>query len=151
MIKEILDLIMIGKFDLAYKKELEINENISRKLFEMSYDLENIAIYSYYNYKIANQESADNHYQASLILSQILNTINGAYDISFYHAKKAIELDPNNLEYKEYILIFQHYPDLTVSINNDEFKNYAIELLDSDINNVAAKSFLQSLNVSGKD
>lgn len=151
MIQDILDLIIIGEFELAYKKELEISDKISRKLFEMSYNLENIAIYSYYNYKIARQENADDHYQASLILSQILNTINGAYDISFYHAKKAIELDPNNLEYKEYILIFQHYPDLTVNINVEIFKNYAFELLDSDTNNMAAKSFLQSLGIAKKE
>lgn len=145
MIKEILDLILIGNFELAYKKELEINESISRQLFEMSYDLENIAIYSYYNYKIAKKENAEDHYQASLILSQILNTINGAYDMSFYHAKKAIELNPDNLEYKEYILIFQYYPDLTANINVEIFKNYAFELLNSDSNNIAAKNFLRSL------
>lgn len=111
----------------------------------MSYDLENIAIYSYYNYKIAKKENAEAHYQASLILSQILNTINGAYDMAFYHAKKAIELNPDNLEYKEYILIFQYYPDLTANINVEIFKNYAFELLDSDSNNIAAKNFLRSL------
>lgn len=145
MIQEILDLILIGNFELAYKKELEMNESISRQLFEMSYDLENIAIYSYYNYKIAKKENAEDHYQASLILSQILNTINGAYDMSFYHAKKAIELNPDNLEYKEYILIFQYYPDLIANINVEIFKNYAFELLDSDNNNIAAKNFLRSL------
>lgn len=145
MIQEILDLILIGNFELAYKKELEMNESISRQLFEMSYDLENIAIYSYYNYKIAKKENAEAHYQASLILSQILNTINGAYDMAFYHAKKAIELNPDNLEYKEYILIFQYYPDLTANINVELFKNYAFELLNSDSNNIAAKNFLRSL------
>lgn len=141
MIQEILDLILIGNFELAYKKELEMNESISRQLFEMSYDLENIAIYSYYNYKIAKKENAEDHYQASLILSQILNTINGAYDMAFYHAKKAIELNPDNLEYKEYILIFQYYSDLTANINVEIFKNYAFELLNSDSNNIAAKIF----------
>lgn len=141
MIQEILDLILIGNFELAYKKELEMNESISRQLFEMSYDLENIAIYSYYNYKIAKKENAEDHYQASLILSQILNTINGAYDMAFYNAKKAIELNPDNLEYKEYILIFQYYSDLTANINVEIFKNYAFELLNSDSNNIAAKIF----------
>lgn len=147
MIKEILDLILIGEFDLAYEKEIEMNKNISNSLFDISYDLANIAMYSYYNYKIAKRENAEDHYQASLILSLMLNYYNGAYDMSLYHAKKAIELDPNNLGYKEYILFFHYNPDLTASIDKEKFKNYAFELLDSDPNNVAAKTFLQYIGI----
>lgn len=147
MIQDIINLILIGEFETALKKEKEYSKNISRELFEKAYDLESIAIYTYYNYKISKQENSADHYQASLILSQILNTINGAYDMSFYHAKEAIRLDPENLEYKEYILIFSNYPDLTMEININDFKSYAFDLLDSNPKNIAATCFLQSIEV----
>ena len=57
------------------------------------------------------KESADIHYLASLILIGPFSHLEGAYAGGYYHAKKAIKLDPDNIGFKEYILFFYSVPE----------------------------------------
>ncbi|MFJ8261013.1 hypothetical protein ACIQ4I_03495 [Rummeliibacillus sp. NPDC094406] len=47
--------------------------------------------------------------------------IEGAYQSAFYHAKKAIEIDENDVSLYEYLLFFNIIPDALLT--NQEAKN----------------------------
>ena len=65
------------------------------------------------NYLLLDKESSELHYLASFLLSMGLNHLQGAYQTAFFHAKKAVELSPQDNSYKEYLLFF--YEDFIVS------------------------------------
>lgn len=50
-----------------------------------------------------------------------INFLDGAYDKALYHIKRAMQLDENNIGYKEFYLIFYRHPDLLVQIPDEEY------------------------------
>lgn len=96
--------------------------------------------YLFYLNKLIKNENAQDHYFVSLILAHPLNFLDGAYDQALYHAKRAMQLDENDVSYKEYYLFFYKQPDLIVSVPDEEFEKYCDEILKVDENNIVANS-----------
>jgi len=57
------------------------------------------------------------HKEAATVLSTGLNFVNDSYALGFYHVQKAMELDPDNIEYKRFALqTFAEIPDFDMDI-----------------------------------
>lgn len=103
--------ILLGNFELAFQmiRHLSLSE-ILDILFIFMYDYPSILYYGFFSFLIKKNETAEYHYGASLILSNPLNIIKDAENLAFYHALKCIEIEPDSIDYHEYILIFNSIP-----------------------------------------
>lgn len=144
--KRFISLILNGQFNAAAKMEKNFSaEDIYTNIMEAAYDTESNLFYPYYLNKLIKDEKADDHYRASLILSQVLNFVDGAYDLAVYHAKRAMILDDANLKYKEYYLLVYKHPDVSLEISYKEFRLCAQQLLKFEPNNLSAKGVLKDV------
>ncbi|MBT2696635.1 hypothetical protein J7E79_04275 [Bacillus sp. ISL-40] len=115
-------------------------EALTETLFLIAYDDETIAPYGFANYLLFDKETSELHYLASFLLCMGLNHLDGAYQTSFFHAKRAIELAPEDISYKEYLLLFFEMPEPLLS--KDEATKIAKEILKVDPENKAALSVI---------
>jgi len=128
MITKLENLIISLNFTEARSLVYELNENeIENHFMELSFKTENILFYSFIFDMIKENEKASLHYIASLMLSQPLCHIEGAYQAAFFHAKRAVELDEDNVELKEFLLFFNDIPDKL--LNDSEAKEIANKIL----------------------
>lgn len=109
-------------------------------MLELCYESENILYYSFVFDMLKSKETSFIHYIASIILSQPLCHIEGAYQAAFYHAKKAVELDEDDIELKEYLLFFNDIPDKLLS--NQEAKTLAEEIINLNPKSEVAKQYI---------
>ncbi|WBF54504.1 hypothetical protein HXV90_00775 [Lysinibacillus sp. JK80] len=109
-------------------------------LLDLCYESENIIYYSFVFDMLKSKETSFIHYIASIILSQPLCHIEGAYQAAFYHAKKAVELDEDDIELKEYLLFFNDIPDKLLS--NQEAKTLAKEIINLNPKSEVAKQYI---------
>lgn len=139
------DAVRSGEFfiakDLASKMD---GETLLDTLFLLAYEEESIAPLGFANYLLLEDETAENHYKVSFLLCMALNYINGAYQTSFHHAKKAMELSPNDNSYKEFLLFFNSLPEKLLS--NQEAIAIAYKILENDSNNNKVLSVINELN-----
>ncbi|MFR7593047.1 MAG: hypothetical protein ACLUVC_16695 [Longibaculum sp.] len=138
---ELGQLILLGEFEKANLLESTMTDDeVYNCIIEAAIDSESIMFYLFYLNKLIKNENAKDHYFASLILAHPLNFLEGAYDQALYHAKRAIQLDENDISYKEYYLFFYNQLDLIVSVADEEFEKCCDEILKVDENNIAANS-----------
>ncbi|KQL42351.1 hypothetical protein AN960_03695 [Bacillus sp. FJAT-25509] len=138
------DAILSGDFNRA--RELSSNmdgESLLEALFLIAYEEESIAPYGFANFQLLEEETSENHYVISFILSMALNYLGGAYQISFHHAKKAIELSPYDISYKEYLLYFNALPEKL--LKNEEAIEVANLILVKDPTNTTALKVINEL------
>lgn len=136
-------MILSGKLKEAGEvaSTMTINE-LTNSLLELAYDPEGLMAYTFANYLICSLgEDSDLHYLASLLLSQPLCHFDGAYRAGLYHAKKALEISPNDTDLKVYLLFFHDIPDKLVS--KEEAVILSKEILIDDPENQIAKRILQ--------
>ncbi|MFB7157394.1 hypothetical protein [Lysinibacillus sp. NPDC056232] len=96
-------------------------------ILELCYKSESIIYYSFVLDLLKCRETAFLHYIASIILSHPLCHLEGAYQAAFYHAKKAIDWDGDDVELKEFLLFFNAIPDKL--LNDQEAKILAEKVL----------------------
>lgn len=92
-----------------------INEEIQDILLEVSFKTQSIVPYVVVLKLLIENESASLHAFASTLLSNPLCWMEGAYYAGFYHQKKAIELEQQNIKFKEYLLTYNSLPDRILS------------------------------------
>lgn len=131
--------ILIGDFKNAKTISFDV---ISEKDFYdliigLGFEIESIALYSFIYFLILEErEPAYLHQLAAVLISQALSPINGSYSVGLYHAKRAVEIDSNNITYKEYLLLFNVIPEKL--LNDIQARKIAEEILAEDsTNNVA--------------
>lgn len=56
-----------------------------------------------------NEETAELHILASAVLCSGLFHSNGAYRVALFHTRRAVDLEPENIDYKEELLFFLWY------------------------------------------
>lgn len=116
------DLILLGKFDKAAKIAKQyLEKEVFNSIIKAVMDSESEMFYLFYLSKLIKKENANDHYYASEILFNGINFLDGAYDKALYHIKRAMQLDENNIGYKEFYLIFYRHPDLLVQIPDEEY------------------------------
>lgn len=141
--KEMLfQLLLDGKIDEAgiliknIDREL-LNEEIQDILLEISFSKQSIVPYTVIFKLLLEDESANLHAFASTLLSNPLCWIEGAYYSGFYHQKKAVELQPQNVAFKEYLLSYNSIPDAILS--DEEALEIRKQILKTDPNNETVK------------
>jgi len=138
------DAILLGDFVKAKELASQMDRDSLRDtLFLLAYDNENIATYGFVSYLLLEEETSEFHYIASYLFSMALNHLEGAYQTSFHHAKKAVELSPNDINFKEYLLFFNVNPDKL--LGNEEAFNIANEILKNEPNNKATLSVISEI------
>ncbi|HDK7166230.1 TPA: hypothetical protein PTV44_000033 [Clostridium botulinum] len=129
MNEEINKMILDGKFDEAQKiLNFFDAEYVRELLIELCYETENIIVYSFVCNMLCKKETRELHYIASELLSMPLCHVTGAYNSALFHARRAIELDPNDISYKEYILLFYNLPEKLIT--ESEAKKFAQQVIE---------------------
>jgi hypothetical protein len=147
---EIIDLIFSGKYSQAASMLSGSNisiDNIKPELLLKAFDSGSISPYAFLCSLLDHREAHVVHEAASEIMSTALSHIPGAYSVALYHARKLVELDPDNVENREYLLLFHAIPDKL--INDAEAVELAKDILKRKPDSKAAKGILGSQSDSG--
>lgn len=128
-------------------RELQ-NKEIRDILLEVSFKKESIVPYIVITKLLIEEESANLHDFASILLSNALCWIEGAYYAGFYHQKKAIELEPQNVEFKEYLLMYNTLPDAILS--DEDALEIRKQILAIDPNSKTVKHHFSAQRFIGK-
>lgn len=153
-VKEILfQLLLDGNIDEAGAliKNIDgklLNEEVQDILLEISFSKQSIVPYAVILKLLIEDESPDLHAFASTLLSNPLCWIEGAYYAGFYHQKKAIELDPQNIAFKEYLLSYNSLPDEVLS--DEDALEIRKQILKTDPDNKTVKQHFSAKRFIGK-
>lgn len=135
------EFVMSLRFTEAKKLVSKLDDDeLENVLLELSLESESIIYYSFVQDMLKSHETAMLHYIASILMSQSLKHLKGAYLTAFYHAKKAVDLTPNDSSLKEYLLYFNDIPEKLLS--DDEARKLADEILTVDPENDVAKKYV---------
>lgn len=136
--------IVTGKFDDARTLIINFSTNeLSEVLCVIADDTKSIIVYTFICYLLIDKELPKYHIIAAEILSVPLFSIPGAYNTALYHVKRALELDPDNIYYKESLLFFYSIPDRLIS--RDEALEIAREIIKVDPTNVVALDIISEI------
>ncbi|MFD2115640.1 hypothetical protein ACFSTH_11610 [Paenibacillus yanchengensis] len=142
--KEIINFITQGRYSEASSLiNIFDSKKIEDLIMEISYEVSSITIYSFICKLIAENESVDLHILAASVMINPLSFIEGAYETSLYHVRRAIELDSSDVSLKEMIIFLHLTPDEVVS--KDEAIQVASEILIIDPNNKAVLDLYEKL------
>ena len=141
-----------GNVDLAGKliKNIDeelLNEEIQDVLLEIAFSRQSIIPYTVVTKLLIDKESANLHAFASTLLSNPLCWIEGAYYSGFYHQKRAVELEPKNVRFKEYLLSYNSLPDAILS--DKEALEVRRQILTMDPNNRTVKLHFDAPRFAG--
>ena len=90
-------------------------EKIDDILSKIAFDNESVVMYTTACMLLIKKETAELHYIAAQLLMHPLCHFEGAYAAALYHVRKAIELDPDDIELKEVLVFLHGVPDKVVS------------------------------------
>lgn len=140
--KEFYNLLYYGKFEEAHElaKDLTLDE-LYQVMVAINEKEPTLTTYGYVISLLLENETAELHYLASCILTELLNSIEGAYVSGYWHAKRAVELEPDNIEYKEYLLEFCDLPGNL--LEKKEAVALAKNILEDEPENQKAKNVLK--------
>lgn len=130
--KKLKEFISEGKFDEAHeiikeKNQIKILNTIEEYFIENS----SIIFYGFLNYLLTkDHNNAKLHYVTSSFCATGINHF-GGYPIGYYHIKKAIELEPENLQFKKFALLYNDIPDKLLP--NKIAKKYKSEIKNNTI------------------
>ena len=103
-------------FDEAYEIVRSLSEEeLEELMLDIGFKTMNLTVYSFMNYVLQREETSSIHSLISLLMAHPLCHMEGAYTISLYHARKAIELSPQDVSYYEDILFFEGNPHVYLS------------------------------------
>lgn len=126
---EIIKLLNSGKFD-EVKKILGKDKVIPKGIDSWVYDTSNITLYCLVVSMLIEEETVEDHERSSYLMAMPLCAYNGAYSLGLFHARKALALDPNNIEHKRFLILFHDIPEQL--IKKDEAIQIAREVLQED-------------------
>lgn len=115
LIQSLETLVLEYKFDEASKLLINVDQlTIAQAIQALGFNQPGVLAYVFVSFLINNEEKAIYHYIASLLMSYAFNYLPGAYLASYYHSKRAIELDPSNIDFKESLLYLRVIPEQIV-------------------------------------
>lgn len=136
------ELIINGLYLEAEKNLQKIEIKLQRgTLLKIGFDTENINVYTFTIFMLIKHESSEFHVLAAQLLSQPFCYIEGAYQAAVVHLKRAIELEPQNMDLLIFLLFFYQVPDQVLS--EHEAKETAQRILNEDPSNQIAQKILK--------
>lgn len=110
--KTIKNFILTGSYSEADKllRNLEITEAGSN-IFQLACDTENLSAYSFVINQLLNHQGTYWHYVVAEMFLVPFCFVEGGYALGLYHIRKAIELEPQNIKYKQLLLAFHDLPE----------------------------------------
>lgn len=144
MIKNFLENIKVGKFEeaKAYIKDMSF-EHMHNTLIDLGFKTECVPLYTFVTFLLIEKETAALHYCAAMLIAQCFVYIEGSYSMGLFHARRSVELAPNDPSYKEYLLLYHNIPDKL--IGREEAEKIANALLLQDPCNITARNVLQNI------
>jgi hypothetical protein len=132
----------------SYKEAKRFIENMScdelcQFIIELGFDADELSLYTFVTFLLIEKETPELHYCAAVLISQVFAYIEGAYSMGLFHARRAMEMAPEDPSYKEYLLLYHDIPDKLLT--RKEAIAVAKELEFQDPGNLAAKSVLQAI------
>jgi hypothetical protein len=144
---EFLHTINTGSYTEAKKMIAALSiQELTQFLIDLAIDTESIALYTFVCFLLLEEESADLHYCAAGLLTNIFCTINGAYSAALCHARRAAEMLPHDLSCKVELLQYFGLPDHVME--KAEAKMLAHEILAIDSTNITALNTLKIIEKS---
>ena len=140
--------------DFVSKKKLCELENLlikikiddfRKSLIKITFESESIVSYSLVCMMLMKHESVELHQLAIDLLVHPLCIIEGAYTAALYHARKAINISPDDVDLKESLLFFHNVPDKLVS--KEEAITMAKQILEKEKDNKSAKELLDRYRI----
>lgn len=148
---EITELINKGDYDRVKEliKNIDLGDFEDLLLqYKIDSELSSLQLYSFIVSLIDGREhvsrNATFHTLAGSLMALELCYLEGAYNIALYHTKKAAELCPNQIIYKENLFFFNEIPERLV--NNQEALQIATSILKIDPNHQLAKEKILKLS-----
>ncbi len=115
-IKEFKIALSKGEFDKAKLLTKKLNNKALYDLIvEVNFNDESLSSYGFLVSLLRDQETPELHINAASFLTFFLFYVKGAYSVALYHLRQAIKLDPDNIDYQEFLLHFNEIPDHLVS------------------------------------
>lgn len=132
--KDFEKLIYYGRYEEA---RFLVSELTQDQLFEKLIKIKPIyTLYGYVVNLLLEQENSVFHQLASKILLKFPDFIKGAYASAYWHAKRAVQLAPQDIEFKLWLLKFKALPGNLLS--NDDAIQLAQSIIDIDPGNKEA-------------
>lgn len=134
--------LLAGRFDdaLAVARDLPLDE-LRDALMALAFQSDDLACYGFCVALLDRQPGAVAHGLASdLLAGTTLNQLPGAYRLAYWHARRAAELEPDNVGYREFLLFFHDHPERLLP--DDEAREIAQWLRARDPDNDAARAVL---------
>ena len=138
----IVDLILQGNFAAARAniKASSFSEVFESEILPTAFDNASVTFYGFLFSMIVQEESAELHYFASRLMSTALCHLPGGYQTGFYHMKRAIELEPDDIGFKKDMLLYHDIPETLLS--HDEARAIAQEILKADSSHKIAQAIV---------
>lgn len=112
LIRSLEALVLEYKFYEASKLLINVDQlTITSAIDTLGHDKPGVLAYVFVSYLINIEEKAVYHNVASILMSGAFNYLPGAYLAAYYHSKRAIELDPSNVDFKATILYLRVIPE----------------------------------------
>ncbi len=145
--EELLKFLLNGEIEksVALIKSMNVeimHEKIQNILLKVAFEKESIIPYVVVVKLLLEKEMSDLHAFASTLLSNPLCWIEGAYQAGFYHQKRAVQMEPYNIAYKEYLLSYNALPDEILS--DEEALKIRKEIISLEPNNEFVKSYFSA-------
>jgi len=107
----------------------------------------NLLVYTFLSSILIQEEVASTHLLISKIMGLTLNFMPKAELIGLYHGVKASQLDPCNIDIKEYLIYYNHIPEKLLS--DSEAVKLALEIIKLRPESKVAQMTLSKINFSG--
>jgi tetratricopeptide (TPR) repeat protein len=118
-------------------------ETISTHVDYYIYDNPTKESFEFIEYLGINSDKEKDVSFASMIFATSLCHFNQAYELAYKLAKKAVSLDPNNIQNLEWLLFFYNLPDKIM--DKQELKTILINILSLDKKNKKAIEFSKNI------
>lgn len=124
-----IDLLKTGKVD-EVKAILDTEDVVPKEVEWWVYDTSNITLYTVAASMLMDEQTAEMHHLASYLMAMPLCAYNGSFSLGLFHARRSLELDPGEIEYKRYWISFHDIAEQLVK--KDEAIKIAREVLQED-------------------
>jgi len=105
----------------------EMEDILYRLAYNPETDESNLLVYTFLQQTLYKKETSIIHLSISRLMGFILNHIDKAESIGLFHGLRAAELDPDNLDIKEYLIYYNHIPEKL--LNDDDAIKLALEVI----------------------